>query len=88
MEKLIMEELLKILKKTNIEIELTDIVYPLVLNKGQLQRYLGVERSLLNQIVSRPDFPKITSVGKQDRYPRDLAHQWLNNHYKELERGI
>lgn len=82
------DELVKQVKQTiindfseKIEIE----VFPAVLNKSQLKKFLNLERSTVDYIITMKGFPKINlGKGKQERFVKSLVVKWLEENYTKL----
>lgn len=59
-------------------------VMPLILNKSQLEKYLGVNHARMTEIISMKGFPIIRERGKDDRFPRDAVKQWMNENWEKI----
>lgn len=73
------KNLFKLLKVFDIE-----NVMPLILNKTQLEKYLGVNHERMTEIISMKGFPIIRERGKADRFPRDAVKQWINENWEKI----
>ncbi|EGJ27644.1 hypothetical protein Javan425_0052 [Streptococcus phage Javan425] len=83
--KTVTERLFKNLFKT-LKVFDVENVMPLMLTRGQLNTFIGLNPTRINELIDMKDFPIVRVPGKQDRYPRDAVKKWIDENWERIEK--